>query len=167
MPETIDWTYYDEATFSTVAAAEFQLLATPLGASGRTRFITNSPGNSQLKNGESFEIYCIKTWVDSVEVVADLEKMALGSYIRLNILNKEYLQIPLVLAFGAGGWQGEFHEATNTLSRLINTSGDGYKLMIPLKIPEGATFELYVGQALALSAAVQVKIALIGKLTRQ
>ena len=167
MADTIDYVFYDEATFSTVAVTEHQLFATALGSANRTRFVTNSPGASQLQNSQSFEIFCIKTWVDSIEIIADLEELYLGAYLRLNVANKEMLQIPLVLCFGAGGFQGEYHEATNTLSRLINTAGDGFNLMIPIKIPQGGQFELYLGQNNAIANATQVKLALIGKLTRQ
>jgi hypothetical protein len=167
MPETLIHTFYDTVEFGTSALAEHQAFASPLGSSStRTRFVTNSSGNSQLRNSEAFSIENIKVWVDSVEVVADLEEMFLGAYLRLNVLNREYLQIPLVLCFGAGGWQGEFHEASNTLARLINTSGQGYMLPIPILIPKGQNFEVFLGQQNALANAVDVKIALTGRLTR-
>lgn len=167
MPETIIHTFYDTVAFSTVALAEHQAFASPLGSSAtRTRFVTNASGNSQLRNSEAFSIENVKVWVDSVEVLADLEEMFLGAYLRLNVLNKEYLQVPLVLCFGAGSWGGEFHEATNTLARLINTQGMGYQLPIPILIPKGQNFEVFLGQQNALANDVDVKIALTGRLTR-
>lgn len=167
MAETLDWTFYDEASFGTTALVEHQLFASAMGSSStRTPFVTNSAGASQLQNNQSFEINCIKVWVDSVEALADLEEFALGAYVRMTVQNKEMLRVPLVLCFGAGGWQGEFHEAANTLSRLINTAGDGYNLMIPIKIPLGGQFEVFIGQNNALANTIQVKLALIGKLTR-
>ncbi len=167
MVETLDWVLYDEATFGTSAVTEHQLFASALGsASARTRFVTNSPGNAELQNTQSFEIHNIKTWVDSEEILADLELIYPASYLRLNVLNKEVLQIPLQLCFGAGAWGGFYSEASGTLARLINTQGDGFKLTIPLVIPRGGRFEVYLGQSLALANVTQVKLALIGKLTR-
>ena len=166
MAETLSYVFYDEATFTT-SAGELQLFATPLGASGRTRYITNSPNNSSMKNNESFTIERIRVWLDSIEIVADLEKLLPQSYLRVLVKDKEVLILPLALCAGGGAWQGEFHEATNTLGRLINFAGDGFKLDIPIVIPKGEKFELYIGQGTALANAAQIKVALLGRLTRE
>lgn len=167
MPETINWTLYDTVSFGTTANVEHQAFASALGSSAaRTRFVTNSKGASQLPNSEAFDIENIKVWLGSIEDIADIEEMFLGAYLRLNVMNKEFLQVPLVLCFGAGGFQGEFHEAANTLSRLINTAGMGYKLDIPIKIPKGQSFEVFIGQNNALANACDVVLGLTGRLTR-
>ncbi len=166
MAETLSYVFYDEATFDTTAS-EKQLFATPLGASGRTRNITNSPNNSAMKNNESFSIERIRVWLDSIEIIADLEKILPQSYLRVLVKDRELLLLPLALCVGAGGWQGEFHEATNTLARLINFAGEGFKLDIPILIPKGEKFEVYVGQGTALANNTQIKVALLGRLTRE
>lgn len=166
MPETLSYIFYDEATFTT-AAGELQLFATPQGASGRTKFITNSPNNSAMKTNESFVIERIRVWLDSIEIVADLEKILPQSYIRILVKDKEVFLAPLAMVQGGGGWLGEFHEAANSLARLINLAGEGFKLDIPIVIPKGEKFEVYIGQGTALANAAQIKCALIGKLTRE
>lgn len=167
MPETLVWTFYDEATLATTAAVEHQLFATPMGASGRSRYITNSPSNASMKNTESFVAWRIQCWLDSVEVVADLEEMFLQSYIRITINNKEMLSVPLMLCGGGANWTGAVQETTASNKNLINMGGLGYSLeKMPLVFPKASPFEVWIGQGLALANACQLKFSMSGLLTR-
>lgn len=166
MPD-VDWILYDTAPFTIAIAGQMQLFQVPQGGDAtHTEAFCNTPGAGAFPSAQAFTINGIAVYPDQDCTIGDLRLVFKQSYVEIVVADKIMLKCPMALLAAPM----EFSQAVNAADALLLAGGaysaPPFELNIPIVIPGGTPFKVNITQIIAVVAAVQVKCALRGKLTR-
>lgn len=160
-------TLFATAIFDTSGNTTHKLFGAAYGTgTGYEAYRTNMRGAGSLPSEENFLVKKISAFVDNITPVADVDNIWYHSYATLFVRDNQVFQAPLSMLIDMAGYSGEFHEASNTALSLIQRLGNGFTLDMPIEIGNGESFRLDIYQGTALSATLDVVLALSGTLDR-
>lgn len=166
MPEQLDWVYYDSVSSGTSASTELTFFNQTEG--GTNIQTTNMSKAGGLPGNETFEVHEVIAYLESDTEHADLVKIMDKAVLKLQIGDDIVLQAPMI-CFAPNAY---LHSTTPTLDQgaltsISSTTGEGFKLNIPITIPKGASFKVVIkiGEG-STPTASDIKVALKGILAR-
>lgn len=166
MPD-VDWVFFDTAIFTTGPAGQIQLFQIPQGGdSVHVEDFTNSIGSGSLPANMSFLIKAIAMYAELDIVEIEIKKVLARSYLEIVVADKVMLKAPLIYFAAPQGYAGYNNVTPAANLMAVSYVGPLFELVIPIPIPGGTPFKINVTQIVATAADEQVKLLMIGTLTR-
>lgn len=163
---TRNYAFWDTVTFGTDAKTEHQAFQNRQGVdSTNDKYKTNSRGNGEFPANESFLIKNVGLFPDSLMTDADLINWMVNSYVEIQVSDQVVFQAPLRECVKLSEYGGVIGADATSVDPAFGIRNMGFDLPMPIKLGDGNSFRVLVGQGTALSTTFNVKVVLTGEYT--
>ncbi len=161
------YTFYDTASFSTVANTVHTLFQTAQGsAAARTKAQTNWPGSGALPSANDFLIKRIGLFINDIRVENDIQILYDQTFLEILINNQTRFLAPLKALAQYDAFGGVIAQASGADEFAFGAVGIGYEFDPPKELAGGVNFRVEMTQAVALSAATSICFMMHGVWSR-